>query len=348
MWNVIKRAQRRVYPARIRYSKLGVTGLFSIVALVLIVAAGALLDLRGDRAEVREFGEYARANQQDPVAAIVAAARSRRFVFLADIHSSVEAKRLAAQAIRAVAEGPGLDAVVLEVGHDLQPQIDRYFDTTPENASILLSNPRTLREPGAASREYLEIYHVIWQLNEKLGADRRIQVIAADLDLWPPEPAVSPSHRARQFSERDAAMVKNLDRESIGMGARARVLVFMTGLHVLRSGRGQLQTGGSTPVNALWFAARIAQRHPGDVHSFVLDAAGSGSPDELVPYTGTRLGEETKALLPAGRYALRINEAFDFLTRPIRENPVPGMSFDLFPRAYRLKDVADEYIHLGN
>src|SRR5688572_18074127 len=272
MLDALKRAQRRVYPTRIRYSKLGVTGLFSVVMLVLIFAAGALLDLRGDRAEVKEFGEYANANKQNAIESIVAAARAHRFVFLADIHSSAETKRLAAQAIKAVADGSGLDAVVLEVGHDQQPHIDRYFDTTPENASILLSNPRTLREPGAASREYLEIYHVIWQLNEKLGADRRIQVIAADLDHWPPEPAVSPTDRARQFSERDAAMVKNLDRESIGMGARARVLVFMTGLHVLRSGHGQLQTGGSSPVNALWFAARIAQRHPGDVHSFVLDA----------------------------------------------------------------------------
>lgn len=348
MWKVIKRAQRRVYPARIRYSKLGVTGVVSIVALVLIFAAGALLDLRGDRAEVRQFGEYANANKQDPVAAIVGAARSRRFVFLADIHSSTEAKRLAVEAIRAVAEGPGLDAVVLEVSHDLQPYIDRYFDTTPENASILLSNPRTLREPGAASREYLEIYHAIWQLNEKLGADRRIQVIAADLAGWPPAPAESPTDRARQFSERGAAMVKNFDSESVGMGARARVFVFMTGLHTLRAGYGELQTGGSTAVQAQWFAARIAQRHPGDVASFLLDAPGAGSPDEFVPFTGTRLGEEVKALLPAGRYSLRINDAFDFLTRPIRENPVPGTSFDLFPRNYRLKDVADQYIHLGN
>jgi X-X-X-Leu-X-X-Gly heptad repeat protein len=348
MLEALKRAQRRVYPTRIRYSKLGVTGLFSVVMLVLIFAAGALLDLRGDRAEVKQFGEYANANKQSPLESIVAAARSHRFVFLADIHSSTETKRLAAQAIKAISEGPGLDAVVLEVSHDQQAHIDRYFDSTPENASILLSNPLTLREPGAAAREYLEIYHVIWQLNEKLGADRRINVIAVDLDGWPPEPAASPTERARRFAERGEAMVKNLDAESIGMGARARVFAFMTGLHTLRSGSGQLQTGGSTPVVASWFAARLAQRHPGEVYSFVSDAPGAGAPEELVPYTGTRLGVEAESVLPAGRYALKVNPAFDFLSRPIRENAVPGMSFDIMPPGYRLKDVADEYIHLGN
>jgi hypothetical protein len=348
MLDALKRAQRRVYPTRIRYSKLGVTGLFSVVMLVLIFAAGALLDLRGDRAEVKQFGEYANANKQNAVESIVAAARAHRFVFLADIHSSAETKRLAAQAIKAISEGSGLDAVVLEVGHDQQPHIDRYFDTAPENASILLANPRTLREPGAASREYLEIYHAIWQLNEKLGADRRIQVIAADLEGWPPEPAASPTERARKFAERGEAMVKNLDAESIGMGAGARMFVFMTGLHALRGSSGQLQTGGTTPVVSYWFAARLSQRHPGQVYSFVVDAPGSGAAEEVVPYTGTRLGEEARTVLPAGRYALKINTAFDFLSRPVRENASPGMTFDLMPSSYRLKDVADEYIHLGN
>jgi hypothetical protein len=348
MWNPIKRAQRRVYPTRIRYSRLGVTGVFSVIMLVLIFAAGALLDLRGERADVQKFGEYARTNKRDPVEAIVAAARSRRFIFLADIHGSTETKRLAAQAVKAIAEGPGLDAIVLEVGHDQQPFIDRYFDTSPENASVLLSNPRTLREPGPASREYLALYHLIWTLNEKLGADRRIKVIAADLDGWPTPPAMSPAERTHKFAERSQAMLENLDKETGSMGSRARFFVFMTGFHTLRSGNAQLQTGGTTPVTTVWFAARLAQRHPGDVYSFMVDAPGTGSADELIAFTGSRLPIEAETVLPAGRYALLVNDAFNFLSRPLRENPVPGVSFDIMPRQYRLKDVADEYIHLGN
>ncbi|MGH7461586.1 MAG: hypothetical protein ACREMA_11245, partial [Longimicrobiales bacterium] len=64
MWKAVKRAQRSIYPHRVRYSKLGVTGLFSLVALLLILIAGWALDLGGARADVREFGEYARAEKR--------------------------------------------------------------------------------------------------------------------------------------------------------------------------------------------------------------------------------------------------------------------------------------------
>jgi hypothetical protein len=116
----------------------------------------------------------------------------------------------------------------------------------------------------------------------------------------------------------------------------------------LRSGQGKLQTGGSSPLESVWFAARLAQRHPGEVYSFIVDAPGAGAAEEFVPYNGTRLVEAARTVLPAGRYALRANTGFDFLSRPIQENPVPGTSFDILPANYRLKDVIDEYIHLGN
>ncbi len=348
MWKAVQRAQRSIYPHRIRYSKLGVTGLFSLVALVLIVIAGWLLDLGGAREDVREFGAYARAQKRSPVETLVEAARSHRIVFLADIYGSTETKRLASEVIEAIVAGPGLDAVVVEVGHDQQPYLDRYFDRTPEDASVLVSHARTLREAGPGSRGYLDLYHRIWQLNEKLGADRRIQVIAADLEGWPPERALSTADRARRFSERDSAMVSNLEREVLANSPRSRILVFMTGLHGLKSGTGQLQTGGTAPVTVQWLAARLEERFPGDVHSTIVDAPGSGSMDELVPFTGTRLPAEAESVLPAGRYLLRVNDSFDFLSRPIRESAGPGLTFDILPRRYRLKDVVDDYIHLGN
>ena len=347
MWKAIKRSQRRFELPRIRHSRLGVTGVFSILALVLILAAAALLEMRGDRADVRRFGEFARSAQQNPIDAIVAGGRSHRFVFLSDIHGSSETKRLAIRVIEALAAGPGLDAVALEVGHDQQPYLDRYFDTTPEDASVLLSRPRTLREPGPATRDNVELYHRIWLLNEKLGADRRINVIAADLDDWPDERALSPAERSRRFGQRDSAMLHNLERELLARSSRARVLVFMTGLHALRGVHGSLMTGGSTPVDAHWLAARLAERYPGDVYSVIVDAPGSGSAGELVPFTGTRLPEVAQGVLPDGRYALPVGDAFDFLSRPVQENGMPGLTFEFLPRNYRLKDAADLYVYLG-
>jgi hypothetical protein len=247
-----------------------------------------------------------------------------------------------------MATGPGLDAVLVEVGHDQQRFLDSYFSRSPENAAVLLAQPRTLRESGAGARAYLELYPRIWALNEKLGADRRIKVVAADLDDWPSQRARSLAERTRLYAERGQTMVANLEQEVLNTSPRSRVLVFMSGLQALKRGTGQLQTGGTTPVRAQWFAAHLESKFPGEVHSVIVDATGTSHPDDLVSYLGTRLPGEAESVLPAGRYALRVNEAFDFLSRPIRAITGPGLLFDIQPRQYKLKTVADQYIHLGN
>src|SRR5688572_7031005 len=348
MWKFIHRARGRIRPARIRYSKLGVTGGLSLVALIIIFVAGALLDLRGDDAAVRRFGEFVRANQKNPVDAVVEAAGAHRFVFLADIYNAEEPKKWAGDVIQALATGPGLDAVLVEVGHDQQPYLDRYFDVTPEDASVLLGHPRVIHEPSPASRAYLDLYHRIWVLNQRLGADRRIKVVAADLDAWPDERALSPTVRSRRFGERTRAMMTNLDQEVLSKNSRARVLVFMAGLHALRAGYGHLQTGGTAPVEVHWFAAQLQRRFPGEVMSVLMEATGGGSTDELIQYQGTRLPELAENALPSGRYALGISQAFDFLSAPINAQSLPGITFDIFPRDYKLRDVADVYVHLGH
>jgi erythromycin esterase-like protein len=350
MWKPFERARVKFQLPRVRYSKLGITGVVSLLVVGLILVAGGLLDLRGggNREEVQRFGTYAGQAKQDPVEAIVAGGRAHRFVFLSDIHGSTETKRLATRVVEALANGPGLDAVVLEVGRDQQTYIDRYFDASVEDASVLLSHPRTLRDPGSATRDYLELYHRIWLLNEKLGADRRINVIAADLEGWPDERAVSPTERARRFAQRDEAMAQNLERAVLGSSTRSRLLVFTTGLHALKRGQGLLQSGGSAPVEAQWLAARLEQRYPGEVYSALVDAPGSGSQAvELVPYNGTRIPKAAESVMPPGRYALPVNDAFDFVSRPVQENGMPGLHFEIAPRNYRMKDVSDLYVYLG-
>jgi hypothetical protein len=348
MRRAVRDAQRAIYPIRFRYSKLGLTGMVSIAALLVILIAGWILELRGERADVRAFGEYARTEKRPPVDALVDAARSRRFLFLADIYGSLGTKALAADAIEAIANGPGLDAVVVEIGHDQQPYLDRYFNSSPEDASVLVSNPRALRETGPGSRAYLDLYHGIWQLNQKLGADRRIQVIAVDADGWPAARTLSTADRARRFSERSVIMRRNLELELLNTAPRARLLAFMGGLQALKHGTAQLQTGGTAAVTARSFASQLESRFPGEVYSTVVDATGTPHPDELVSYLGTRLPHEAESVLPAGNYALPVTRAFDFLSQPIRKTTSPGLLFDLQPRQYRLADVADLYIHLGN
>ena len=343
----IRRAERGYEAPRIRFSRLGVTGVVGVIALVAIIVVGAILDARGASSDVRRFGDWAVRARMKPVDAIVAAARSHRFVFLSDIYSSVETKRLATDAISAIAKGSGLDAVVLEVGHDLQPLIDRYLDTAPENAALLLSEPRVLGSPSGGSHGLLDVYHRVWQLNSELGADRRIRILAADLNGWPAQRAESPAISARRFTERDEAMAKNLEDELLQRTPRARVLVFMTGLHALKSGQGQLQTGGVATVEATWFAERLSQRYPGEVQSILVDAPGSGSTDELVTYSGTRIPDLARNRFPTGQFALPVGAEFNVFSQPLRENSIPGLRFALTPHDYRLEDLADAYIYLG-
>src|SRR5690606_58128 len=122
--------------------------------------------------------ELARGAGREPLDLIEAAARSHRLVFVSDIPTAVAPKQFAEQAIERIALGSGLDLVVLEVGSDEQPHIDRYLATTPEDPSILLSRPRAVREGDGSSRAFLDIYRTVWRINEQLGAARRIRIIA--------------------------------------------------------------------------------------------------------------------------------------------------------------------------
>jgi hypothetical protein len=141
-------------------------------------------------------------------------------------------------------------------------------------------------------------------------------------------------------------MLTNLESELLSRSPRSRVLIFMSGLHALENSAGQLQTGGVATVQTRWLATRLAERYPGEVYSFLVDASGNGSTEELVPYNGTRI-PEMATRLPGGQYALPIGKEFDAFSHAVRENSIPGIRFEIVPRQYRLKDVADEYIYLG-
>src|SRR5690554_6538302 len=95
--------------------------------------------------------------------------RSARVVLLADVHGLRAPKRLAAAAVRALAEGPGLDAVLLEVPADEQPYLEAYMHQPEDDATVLLSRPRAIREDDPESREYLALYQAIRSTSDALG-----------------------------------------------------------------------------------------------------------------------------------------------------------------------------------
>lgn len=345
MWKVVRRMERRTWIPSRKYGRLGVTGAFAVLAVAAILLASWILDWRGASAADRGIAELAKATQDDPVDLVTAAARTNRIVFISDIHNSTAVKQFAARAIAQIVELSGLDAVVLEVGADLQPYIDQYLDRSSDDASVLLTHGRTLREPGAATRAYLELYRAVWRLNQQLGPDQRIRIVAADLPGWSHAGAASPSESARRMAEREEHMLQTVDTLLATMPG-ARLLVFMTGLHGLKSGTVSFQTGGTAPVVVTPLAARLAQS--GKVYTLLVDAPTAAvTGREVAPYLGTRVAGVLEEAGVRHRFGSRITSAFDHLRQPIREARTPGLEFAITPRDYRLRDVGDAYINLG-
>ena len=348
MRSPLGRARTRLALPTGRFGRLGVTGAFGVAALLVILIIGAVLDLSASRAGQGRLASYIETGMMEPVEAIAAAARTHRIIFLADIHGAAGTKRLAADAVEEIASTVGLDAVVLDIASDAQAYIDRYIDTSPENTASLLSNPAVLRESSPASREFLELYRRIWRINQKLGADRRISVYAADAPGWPPSDAVSPAAFARRYAQRDSMMLEVIERRIFSRNPRARILIFMGGFHGLKGGRGMLQTGGTAPADVTWLVTRLQARHPGEVMTFLTDAATGRTNDDVAEYVGTRIPEFLGDDLPRRSFAVRINDAFDAVADPLVERDRPGLDFEVLPRGYNLRDVADTWIRIND
>jgi hypothetical protein len=353
-WNPIERyrqrqARRRIMPHAAR-GGMGLTAKVAIVLLALILLAAAVLEWRGGGGADAARVEHIRAEAVAPLDVVVPGARAHRFLFLGDVPGAAAPKRFATEAIEAIARGPGLDALALAVDIDMQPAIDRYLESDPEDASILLARPRALREWEGTGRAYLDVYRTIWRLNQELGADRRIRIFALDLAGWPLDDGHSPSQLARLYGQRDDHMAASIEERLLRRDPRARVLFFTDNLHALRSGGANIQTGGTGVVEARWLAARMGQLYPGEVYSVLVESPGGrASGTDLASFRETRLRDvigRADGLPP--RFGLRLGtETIDDLIRAVCVNTGPGVTVDLTPPDYRMRDVADAYVYLG-
>jgi len=351
MWNPIeqyrqRRARRRFVPRTPRVG-VGRTARISVVALVVILAVAAFLEMRGGGTAERSLMPYAEVAAVEPADLIATAGRRHRLVLLADVPGAAAPKRLAARAVQVLVETSGIDALVVDVPADEQPFLDRYFLTQPEDASILISRPRAVREAEGVSRDYLELYRTVWRANEALGPDRAIRVIAADLPDWPPPPGTAPHRAAVVFGQRDAFMAERVD-SLVLQNSRARALFFVDGLHVLRGGAA-LQSGGTGLVEITWLAQRLEQRFPGDVYSIAVDASAGRVPaPDVVAWRRTGAHDVLRRGVPGAprSFGLPVTDAFDPIGAPVTVVAVPGTTFSLQPGG-RLRELVDGYILLN-
>ena len=342
-----RRARRRLGRRRFRIGTWWVVGL---AAVLVVAGVTAFLEKRREWDDISRLVAYAQERRLDPLVLIEAAGRANRILFLGDVHGSPAPKHWAAEAIEVPARGPGLDAVVLEVGADQQPYIDAYLASDPENATILFAHPRTLHQAWGDDRAFLEIYRRVWKLNEELGAGRRIRIVAADLPGWPPEGRLPPPAAAAQYAARDAHMEEVIEREVLSGRPKSRVLIFMGGYHGLKHGRATLAVAGASPVEVKWLGVRLRERHPGEVFSILPDAPrGKSFRADVVSYAATRAFDLLQKNLggAVSPFGLPVDERFDFLEAPILEADLPGLKLTLDPKGYKLREMIDGYLFLG-
>ncbi len=321
-------------------------GAVALMALVLVAIAALVLD-SGTSREMSAVAEYVASRGEPPVDAIASAGQAARVVLLSDIRDLAKPKRVAAEAVRALAEGPGLDAVVLAVSSDEQPYIDAFLNAAEEDAGVLLGRPAAVRERDGASRAFLDIYSAVYRVNRELGAARRIRVLAVDVPGWPPPEGANPAEAGRIYAGRTEHMLRRLDEEILSRIPDARLLVFVDGYMTLQRTYGEARFAGGDPVRVDWLGERLRGRNPGQVRTVLLDAAsGTASLPRAPAYQGTTFHRALRRSLDAD-HAVRITEAFSSVRDPVLETSSPALRLDIRPDTYTLRDAADIYVFLA-
>lgn len=316
--------------------------------LVASVATATLLNRRRTEMQAAELVAYAERARMDPVQLVLWGARANTIVLLGDVAGLTAPKRIAARAIDALARGPGLDAVVLDVPESLQPVIDRYLESDPEDAGLLAVSPGALPSASSVAHAYLQIYRAVWRFNQTVGPARRIRIVAAGLPTDGAAAGVRAPHViASQYARRDEHMMQRTEEEVLQRSPGARVLVFAEGYHVLQRGRGRLHFAGGMPIDVIWLGARLAARHPTQVFSILIDRAPA-SAGLGIEYTATRVADLLRkgVWTVTAPFGVPLDRHFDFVREPIHTAVGPGLRLEILPDGYRLRELADGYIYL--
>jgi hypothetical protein len=271
-----------------------------------------------------------------PVAFVQAALRQHRIVFLGDIHPLAEPKVLVADLIRGQQAGPGIDLLALEVGSDQQEWIDHYLASEPEDTTILLIHPRTLRAHWGISAEYLGIYRAVYQWN-RAHPGQRVHVLAADLLGWPIAPLTA--HMATGgFVNRDIWMAAAF-RKTIEQHPDWRVLIFMGGYHGLKEIGGQVAIGRVHDRFDHWFAGYLAEDGI-SVYTILTDARQGH--DQPATRVFDLLGGGTRQ-----NFAEVLDSTSDAVKEPLYDVEQDGFQLEFWPSRFPLRRAADAMLILN-
>ncbi len=279
---------------------------------------------------------HAAAQEQDPADFVLAALAEHPVVFLGDVHPLAEPKQILVQVLDRMDPARPIDVLALEVAAEQQEAIDAYLASTPEDTTILLEHPRTLRSHWGASHEYLGIYRAVWRWN-RAHPGRPVRVLAADLRGWPMAPLTA-AMAAGGFANRDEWMAQRFLRTLRELPG-ARTLVFMGGYHGLRAGGGEVTVGSVTATFDHWFSGWL-EAGGVPVYTILTDARQESG------HGATRVFDELAATHTGRSFALPLGEATDSVREPLHDVVLEGYRLGFRPERFALRTAADAMIVL--
>jgi len=275
---------------------------------------------------------------ESPADALLEQFKVTPLVAIAEQHRS----RQVHQFLRDLLSDPGFPGrvqdIVVEFGSGYyQPVIDRYVNGEEVPREELR---QVWRDTGQwmvwDSPLYERFFEAVRARNASLPAGRRIRVLLGDPPIhWPD---VRTAEDYRKFADRDACFADVVEREVLGKGRRA--LLIIGGMHLLKQGPMDSTIAGSSPG----VAEIVSRRHPGSL--FVVwtlppspeapAALGMEGARSFLRLRGSGLERESFArLVPAGVSVRRV-VAGESRWVPMGELPWPPMS-----------DVVDALLYLG-
>jgi hypothetical protein len=272
----------------------------------------------------------------EPIELVQSALRQHRVVFLGDVHPFAEPKLLVARLVREQRLGAIIDLLALEVGSEHQAVIDRYLAVIPEDTTILLDRPRTLRSHWGASAEYLGIYRAVYRWNHD-HPDRPVGILAADLRGWPMAP-LTERMATSGFAYRDEWMAAGL-RRVLAAHPEWRVLVFMGGYHGLKSIGGRVTLGGATDRFDRWLAGYLADADI-DIYTVLTDARHENG------HGATRVFDHLAAARPGANFAIELDSTSDRFEQPLHDVSQGGYALEFRPHRFPLRHAVDALLLL--
>jgi hypothetical protein len=281
------------------------------------------------------FGAASLQAQTSPPLEFVQAALARhRIVFLGDIHPLADPKLLVTRLIREQSTATAIDLLALEVASEQQEVIDHYLSSVPEDTTILLDHPRTLRSHWGVSAEYLDIYRAVYHWNAA-HPERPVHVLAADIRGWPM--ASLTEHMATGgFVNRDIWMAAAF-RKAVQQHPEWRTLVFMGGYHGLKTVGGEVRLGQAHDRFDRWFAGYLADDSI-EVYSILCDALQDGG------HGATRVFDVLEPAAHGTDVAMALDTNTDSVREPLYDVEQEGYSLEFWPSRFPLRRAVDAMI----